>query len=410
MPVIGATQLEMPNILGSYVSGLEAGRANRLAQQQAAAAQAQAAREAEFQNYLKGADLSTPEARNQLLRFGPQGAEMAQRLATIGAQEAQQKASLAATEKSLLDIDTQKRTSARNLVTEAIQFVTASSPRTYPQLYKQAIEKYGVDQISQLGLTPQYDPELLSSLGQSLTSTKDRLDQQLRAREIRASEGRLDVDATRARLEKRRVDLEERRIELEELKAQPGYQEIKIDQKTRAARDKAFPKASAAYRSAVNDIDTLIQDLRDLRAHPGLPAITGGVEGRTPSFFPKATSAQAQLDKILAKGQFRSLQALRDASPTGGAVGNVSDAEGKALRDSFGAFSQAQQDEDFIDQIDDTISDLEFSKKNITQAYDDEYAYRTGESKPKGKRGDPSLRRSSDAAAIRSAADAILGQ
>ena len=33
MPVIGATQLEMPNILGSYVSGLEAGRANRLAQQ-----------------------------------------------------------------------------------------------------------------------------------------------------------------------------------------------------------------------------------------------------------------------------------------------------------------------------------------------------------------------------------------
>jgi hypothetical protein len=398
-------ELRSPSFLGSMISGLEAGRANQLARQQAA-------QEAQLKNYLQTADFSKPEARNELLRFGPQGAEMAQRLATIGAQEAQQKASLVSAEKSLLDIDTQKKTAARNLVTEAIQFVTASTsnPSTYPKLYQQAIQKYGPEQIAELGLTPQYDPALLNSLGQTLVSTKDRFDQQLRAREIRASEGRLNVDATRARLEKRRIDLEERRVDLEELKAQPGYQEIKIDQKTRAARDKAFPKASAAYRSAVNEIDTLIQDLRDLRAHSGLPAITGGVEGRTPSFFPKATSAQAQLDKILAKGQFRSLQALRDASPTGGAVGNVSDAEGKALRDSFGAFSQAQQDEDFIDQIDDTISDLEFSKKNITQAYDDEYAYRIGESKPKGRRGDPSLRRSSDAAAIRSAADAILGQ
>lgn len=402
MPVIGATQLEPVNVLGSYLQGMELGRANRLARAQEAAAAQQAQQEAQFRNYLATADLSSPEVQNQLLRFGPQGAELAKNISQMDAQRAQQAASEASREKSLVEIDTAKRTAGRQLVEEAINFVTAANPRTYGQLYRQAVEKYGPEQIGKLGLTEQYDPELLGSLGQSLISTKDRLDQQLRAREARASEGRLSVDETRARLEERRVALEER-------KAEPGFQEIKIDQKTRAAREKAYPKASAAYRSATNEIDTLIRDLRDLAAHPGLPAITGGIEGRLPSVSKDATAAQAKLDKILAKGQFRSLQSLRDASPTGGAVGNVSDAEGKALRDSFGALSQTQQDEDFRDQIDAVIADLEFSKRNITQAYDEEYAYRGGESQPRGRRGDATQRRGSDANAIRSEADAILG-
>ena len=90
MPVIGATQLEPVNILGSYVQGMELGRANRLARQQEAAAMAQAQREAEMRNYLATADLSTPEAQNQLLRFGEPGAKMAQSLATIGRERTQQ--------------------------------------------------------------------------------------------------------------------------------------------------------------------------------------------------------------------------------------------------------------------------------------------------------------------------------
>lgn len=90
MPIIGATQLEPVNILGSYVQGMELGRANRLARQQEAAAMAQAQREAEMRNYLATADLSTPEAQNQLLRFGEPGAKMAQSLATIGRERTQQ--------------------------------------------------------------------------------------------------------------------------------------------------------------------------------------------------------------------------------------------------------------------------------------------------------------------------------
>jgi hypothetical protein len=404
MAVIGATQLEPVNILGSYMQGMELGRVNRLAREQEMAARQQAEVNRQIQNALAGGvDIATPEGQRALMQFGPQGMEVAERGAKIGAERAKR-------EQSLLEMDNIRKAQQKAQVDEVLKLVTAAkNPQAYGQIYAQAVERYGQDELNKLGLTPQFDERLLGTLENSLLTADQRISASLRAREARASEGRLAVDEMRARLEQRRVDLEDRRVALEEMKAQPGYQEIKIDQKTRAAREKAFPKASAAYRSASNDIDTLIRDLRDLAAHPGLPAITGGIEGRLPSVSKEATAAQAKLDKILAKGQFRSLQALRDASATGGAVGNVSDKEGQALRDSFGALSQTQQDEDFRDQIDAVIADLEFSKRNITQAYDEEYAYRGGESQPRGRRGDATQRRGSDASAIRSEADAILG-
>jgi len=80
MAVIGATQLEPVNILGSYVQGMELGRANRLAQQQQAAQMEAARQEAELRNYLSTADLESPEAQNQLLRFGAPGATLAKTL------------------------------------------------------------------------------------------------------------------------------------------------------------------------------------------------------------------------------------------------------------------------------------------------------------------------------------------
>lgn len=88
MAVIGATQLEPVNVLGSYVQGLEAGRAARKQRAADEAALAEAARAAEMRNFLSTADLSTPEAQNQLLQFGKPGAEMAASLADIAGKRA----------------------------------------------------------------------------------------------------------------------------------------------------------------------------------------------------------------------------------------------------------------------------------------------------------------------------------
>lgn len=150
--------------------------------------------------------------------------------------------------------------------------------------------------------------------------------------------------------------------------------------KDREAREAKYPQASAAFRAANNEIDTLIKDLTNLRNHRGLGGITGSIEGRLPSVMPGSTAAQALLDKILARAQFRELQNIKSSSPTGGALGSVSDKENKALKAAFAALDQRQGAADFQAAIDDAISQLEFSKSNIEQAYQDTYSYRDGAS------------------------------
>lgn len=151
-----------------------------------------------------------------------------------------------------------------------------------------------------------------------------------------------------------------------------------IDAKEKSKREAAYPKVSGAYRAATHEIDSLITDIESLRKHSGLSGITGLVAGRTPNVTGPARQAQAILDRVLAKGQFRGLQAMREASPTGGALGNISDKEGAALRAAFGALNQTQDTKDFKTALENVLSDLKFSKGNIDQTYADTYAYKGG--------------------------------
>ena len=104
--------------------------------------------------------------------------------------------------------------------------------------------------------------------------------------------------------------------------------------------------------------------------------MTGLIAGRTPNLSADAREAQALYQQIMATGQFGVLQSLRAASKTGGALGNVSDAEGKALRDSFGALDQTQNTSSFQKGIDAAITDLERTKRTVREGYDLAYEYK----------------------------------
>ena len=85
MAVIGATQLEPVNILGSYVQGLEGARANQLARQREMERQFEVEQQQELQNALAGGlDITTPEGQMALAKFGPQGIAMAAQGAQLG--------------------------------------------------------------------------------------------------------------------------------------------------------------------------------------------------------------------------------------------------------------------------------------------------------------------------------------
>jgi hypothetical protein len=81
-------------------------------------------------------------------------------------------------------------------------------------------------------------------------------------------------------------------------------------------------------------------------------------------------------DSILARGGFQELQNMRAASPTGGALGNVSNQEGQYLRDAFGALNRTQDTADLSRALRETAGATRSSKQRLREAYDMTYDYK----------------------------------
>jgi hypothetical protein len=206
-------------------------------------------------------------------------------------------------------------------------------------------------------LMEQGGPELAQAYLRNLTNPDSMSEYQ---------KGQLDIALARLGLEREEFDF--KRQEAEE-----GPQETAQERKLRLQKELARPKVEASLRGATNDIDKQIRDLKELRNSRGLDNITGPLAGRLPNITPEATAAQALLDTIIARGGFAALQDMRANSPTGAALGSVSDAEGIRLQNSVASLSQLQATADFQKSIDKYISDLEFSRKNLQQAFEETY-------------------------------------
>jgi hypothetical protein len=152
------------------------------------------------------------------------------------------------------------------------------------------------------------------------------------------------------------------------------YQEDLRKQNARVDLEISQPAAKVAVDTSIGDIDAQIARAKSLKVHKGLGRITGGITGRLGSVGEDATSAQADLDQIIAKAGFEALQQMRNSSPTGGALGNVSDTEGKRLEASAAALAQAQGTRAFREKLDRYIADLERAKKSVKNSFDAQYA------------------------------------
>ena len=143
-------------------------------------------------------------------------------------------------------------------------------------------------------------------------------------------------------------------------------------------REAAFPQATSVIKGFESKSDSFVKDLEKLRDHPGLSQITGLVAGRVPALTADGRAAQALYDKVVAKGGFQALQDLRDASKTGGALGNVSNQEGKQLTASFAAIDRRQDAADVKAAIEDAIGSVQGAKTRMREAYDSTYSYKSG--------------------------------
>jgi len=144
-------------------------------------------------------------------------------------------------------------------------------------------------------------------------------------------------------------------------------------------REAAYPQATQSVNGFEAKSDLFIKELEKLRDDPGLDKITGPIFGRTPSITREGSRAQATYDKIFAKGGFQALQDMREMSKTGGALGNVSNEEGRRLEKSVvGGLDRTQNIADVKQGINDLIDEIRGSKARVREAYESTYEYRVG--------------------------------
>lgn len=152
-----------------------------------------------------------------------------------------------------------------------------------------------------------------------------------------------------------------------------GTEQAKVEGKTAGERVAEAPQAQLTYQSAVGTLDRLATEAKALRDHPGLKGITGWQ-----SVFPnaaggQAANAQAKLETLKSQIGFGVLQAMREASKTGGALGSVSDAEGKRLENNLAALAQSQSLDEFQKNLNQIVDYAETSKGRLGEAYRQTY-------------------------------------
>ena len=150
-------------------------------------------------------------------------------------------------------------------------------------------------------------------------------------------------------------------------------------------REAAYPQAKASVLGYESKADKFIRDIDELLENKsGLDEITGYLAGRTElsAISPAARKALAKYNQIAAKGGFQALQDIREMSKTGGALGNVSNQEGKQLQASFAALNRTQEADDVRAALEQIKSDIEGSKTRIRETFDETYAYKQGGGTP----------------------------
>jgi hypothetical protein len=153
---------------------------------------------------------------------------------------------------------------------------------------------------------------------------------------------------------------------------------------------KAEKVSSEAYNTmeaATTKYDDTIARAKRLLSNPALDNIIGNIQGNIPEtalslLSQDAANALSDYNELLAVAGFQELQAMRDASPTGGALGQVSDSENRLLQQSAFASSRTQDEAKFKESLRTYIKRLEDSKARVEGAYDRTFGSRFTPQRP----------------------------
>lgn len=131
----------------------------------------------------------------------------------------------------------------------------------------------------------------------------------------------------------------------------------------------AFNQDTAALYGSSSSFDRLSAAANEAMNHPGLSGITG-IRSMIPNLpGTDAADAQAKLNTLKSQVGFGVLQDMRNNSKTGGALGAISDAEGKRLEANLAALENAQSEKQMKESLKKIIEYSQGAKDRLQSAY-----------------------------------------
>lgn len=244
------------------------------------------------------------------------------------------------------------------------------------------------------------DPEKLADLDSREQLAQARLESQQQVAQARIdSQQELSRVRAQADVDKRmgQIDVTMARLDSREKARVPtGFRNTPDGNMEPIPGGPADQKVLAAFRDDTTQLAGSTDGLNRLAVvantvlrHPGLPGITG-LQGKFPSIpGGDAADAAAQLETLKSQIGFGVLQAMRDASATGGALGAVSDAEGKRLEANLAALAQTQSLDQFKASLTQVIDYAEGAKGRLRDAFNLKHGSRSTAQPPPASDGRP---------------------
>lgn len=136
-----------------------------------------------------------------------------------------------------------------------------------------------------------------------------------------------------------------------------------------------LPEARQRLTMITGNLDRLKQTAINVRDHKGLGSVVGGLyQAYAPNVSEDARNAGTELENLKVQISGTVLQAMRDASKTGGAVGQVTEREWPRLENMLANLDPRQGREQFMRNLASIITYVDQVKAALQQAYEADVA------------------------------------
>lgn len=131
--------------------------------------------------------------------------------------------------------------------------------------------------------------------------------------------------------------------------------------------------AAAGITDAFTNLDRLADQARKIRDNKNLGAVAGTIDSLTPTFLQSSADVEADFESLKSQVAFGVLQAMREASKTGGALGHVTERELSLLENNLAALSLRQSPEKLRKSLQQIIDYTNQIKRNLANSYKAQY-------------------------------------